>query len=143
MTSGATPAELRLRLIRDSDAPAANPLGEAFELGLQDARQQLLAGVRDAAGRLSWDFTVTVKPGKDGRPSLTGRFASGPADDRFVYLAWRSIPRGVWINRIKARLSGIDPALIERARAEGRALVADMSGWSPHDARRQVEWRLE
>ena len=142
MAPGAT-HELRLRLIRDSDAPPGNPLGEPFELGLQDAKQNLIAGVRDAAGRLAWDFAVTVGPGKHAdRPNFTGRFASGPADDRFVYLAWRSIPRGVWINRIKARLSGIDWPLIEQARAADRPLVADMSGWTPHDARRQVEWRL-
>jgi hypothetical protein len=137
------PGELRLRLIRDSDAPATNPDGEAYAFGLQDAKQQLVAGARDAGGRLTWDFTVAVKPGKDGAPNFTGPFASGPADDRFVYLSWRSIPRGVWINRIKARLGGIDWPLIERARAEGRPLVADMSGWTPHDRRGQVEWRVE
>jgi hypothetical protein len=142
MAAGAIGGALRLRLDRDSDAPPTNPLGEPFEFGLQDAKQQLIAGVRDASGRLTWDFAVTVKPGRDGRPNFTGPLASGPADDRFVYLAWRSVPRGVWINRIKARLSAIDWPLIERARAEGRPLVADMSGWSPHDARRQVEWRL-
>ena len=84
-----------------------------------------------------------MKPDKNGAPNFTGPFASGPADDRFVYLSWRSVPRGVWINRIKARLGGIDWPLIEAARAKGRRLVADMSGWSPHDTRRQVDWRLE
>jgi len=143
MAPGATPYELRLRLIRDTDAPATNPDGDAFEFGLQDAQRRVFAGVRDASGRLAWDFQVSVKPGKDGSPSFTGPFASGPAGDRFVYLSWRSVPRGVWINRIKARLGGIDWPLIDEARAQGRRLVADMSGWSPHDGRRQVEWRLE
>jgi hypothetical protein len=137
------PTELRLRLVRDSDAPATNPEADPFEFGIQDAKQQVFAGVRDAGGRLTWEFTVTVKLGKDGAPNFTGPFASGPADDRFVYLSWRSIPRGVWINRIKARLTGIDWTLIERAQAGGRRLVADMSGWTPHDSRRQVDWRLE
>ena len=135
-------AEVALRLIRSDDTPPTNPEGDAYEFGLQDTRQQLAAGVRDASGRLSWDFTVTVKPGKGGAPNFTGLYASGPADDRFVYLAWRSIPRGVWINRVKARLGGIDWPIIEQARAEGRPLVADMSGWSPHDGRRQVAWRI-
>ena len=138
---GPAPTELRLRLVRDDDAPHHNPLNEAFELGISDASQQIIAGARDTAGRLVWDFSVMVKPGKDGRPNFTGALASGPADDRFVYLSWRSIARGAWINRIKARLSGIDWPLIERAQAAGRPLVADMSGWAPHD-RRRVEWRL-
>lgn len=142
MPVGGAPGELRLRLIRADDSPATNPLGEPYEFGLQDTKQQVVAGVRDASGRLTWDFAVTVKPGKDGAPNFTGPYASGPADDRFVYLAWRSIPRGVWINRVKARLGGIGWPIIEQARAEGRPLVADMSGWRPHDGRGQVAWRL-
>jgi hypothetical protein len=137
----ARPTELRLRLTRGSDAPPTNPLGDAYEFGLQNTKQALIAGVRDAAGRLAFDFTLTVKPGKGGAPNFTGAFASGPADDRFVYLAWRSIPRGVWINRIKARLADIDWAMIEQA--EGRRLVADLSDWSPGGGRRRVDWRAE
>jgi hypothetical protein len=143
MASGATAYELRLRLIRDANAPATNPQGDAFEFGLQDTKQQVFAGVRDASGRLTWDFEVIVKPGKDGAPNFTGPFASGPADDRFVYLSWRSVPRGVWINRIKARLAGIGWPLIEQARAQGRRLVADLSGWTPGQGRRLPDWRLE
>ncbi len=96
--------EVRMRLIRADDAPPTNPLDEPFEFGLQDVKQQLLPGKRDSGGRLVFDFSLKVKPGKDpDRLSFGGLFASGPADDRFVYLAWRSIPRGVWINRIKAK----------------------------------------
>jgi hypothetical protein len=139
--------ELRLRLIRGDDAPATNPLGEAFEFGLQDTKGALVAAQRLADGRLYWDFELRVQRGKDGRPNFLGPFASGPADDRFVYLAWRSIPRGVWINRVKARLADIDWPLIEAAQgqaaegAEGR-LVADISAWSPGGGRRAVDWRL-
>ncbi len=139
--------QLRLRLIRNDDAPATNPLGDAFEFGLQDTKGALTPAQRLADGRLYWDFELRVQPGKDGRPNFLGPFASGPADDRFVYLAWRSIPRGVWINRVKARLADIDWPLIERAQGEaaqsreGR-LVADVSAWSPGGGRRAVDWRL-
>ena len=143
MTSGGTASEVRLRLTRSSDAPPTNPLGDAYVFGLQDNKEQLTPAVRDAAGRFVFDFSLTVKRGKDGAPSFTGPFASGPGSDRFVYLAWRSIPRGAYINRIKARLADIDWALIERARAEGRRLAADLSDWSPGGGRRRVDWRLE
>jgi hypothetical protein len=142
MTSGGTATELRLRLTRDSDAPPTNPLGDAYVFGLQDTKDQLHPGARDAGGAVVFDFSVTVKPGKDGRPNFTGPFASGSAGERFVYLAWRSIPRGVWINRVKARLIDIDWPLIERAQAEGGRLVADASDWSPGGGRRRVAWRL-
>ncbi|HWF76020.1 MAG TPA: DUF5990 family protein [Caulobacteraceae bacterium] len=139
--------ELRLRLIRKDDAPATNPLGDAFEFGLQDTKGALAPAHRLTDGRLYWDFELRVQPGKGGRPNFLGRFASGPADDRFVYLAWRSIPRGVWINRVKARLADIDWPLIEEAqgeRAQGRdgRLVADISAWGPGGGRRAVDWRL-
>ena len=66
----------------------------------------------------------------------------GPPDDRFVYLSWRSVPGGIWINRVKARLGGIDWKMVRAAAAAGRPLEADMSGWRPHDNRRQVTWRM-
>ena len=96
--------------------------------------------VADGERMIVFDFTLAVKPGRDGAPNFTGPFASGPAGDRFVYLSWRSIPRGVWINRIKARLADIDWPLIERA--QGRRLAADLSDWSPGGGRRRVDWRL-
>jgi hypothetical protein len=136
--------EVRMRLIRADDAPPTNPLDEPFEFGLQDVKQQLLPGKRDSGGRLVFDFSLKVKPGKDpDRPSFGGPFASGPADDRFVYLAWRSIPRGVWINRIKARLASIDWAMVRAAQTSGRPIVADMTGRRPHDSQRHVDWRLD
>jgi Family of unknown function (DUF5990) len=141
MAGGETPTEVQFRLIRNGDAPPTNPLGDAFVFGLQDTGQQLHPAVRDAAGRFVFDFSLAVKPGRDGRPNFTGAFASGPATDRFVYLSWLSVPRGVWINRIKARLADIDWALIERA--QGRRLAADLSGWSPGGGRRAVDWRVE
>ena len=140
MAGGEAASEVRFRLIRNGDAPPTNPLGDAFVFGLQDTSDALHPGARDAEGRFVFDFSLAVKPGRDGRPNFTGAFASGPATDRFVYLSWRSIPRGVWINRIKARLADIDWALIERA--EGRRLAADLSDWSPGGGRRRVDWRI-
>lgn len=138
-----TQNEVRLRLIRDTDIPASHERDEAYEFGLQDTRQQIVPGVRRADGALVFNFSLTVKPGRDPyHPAFTGRFASGPADDRFVYLSWRAIPRGEYINRVKARLSAIDWAMVRAAQAADRPLTADMSGWGPGDRRRQVSWYL-
>ena len=140
----AAAGELKLRLTRADDTPHHNPSGDAFEFGLQDAKRGLHPGRRTTDGGFVWDFTMRVQPGADpDRPNFLGPFASGPADDRVVYLAWRSSVRGVWINRIKARLAGIDWDMVRRAQAADKPLVADMTGWGPHDARKQVVWRLE
>jgi hypothetical protein len=112
--------------------------------GLQDTKQTIIPGERQPDGTLAFDFTLRVKPGADpDRPVLLGRFASGPAQDRFVYLSWRSVPRGVYINRVKARLGSIDWAMVREAQRTNRPLVADMTGWRPGDPRKQVEWRLD
>ena len=142
MEPAVTPQELRLRLIRADDAPATNPLGEAFEFGLQDTKGALTPARRLTNGRLAWDFELRVQPGKGGRPNFLGPYASGPADDRFVHLAWRSIPRAVWINRVKARHADIDWPLIHAAEAAGRPLEADLTGRPPGGGRVPVDWRL-
>jgi hypothetical protein len=135
--------ELRLRLIRGDDVPATNPESDAFAFGLQDTKGQVVPGLRRADGALVWDFTVQVKPGKDpDRPDFRGPYASGPAGDRFVYLSWWSIPRQLWINRVKARLCDIHWPLVRAAQAAGRPLEADMTGKGPGGGRRVVEWRL-
>ncbi len=135
--------ELRLRLLRDGDAPATNPLADDYVFGLQDTKQTIHPAARQADGKLAWDFAVTVKPAPDdGRPIFSGPFASGPRDDRFVYLSWRSLARGDYINRVKARLCDIDWPLIRAAEASGRPLVADMTGRPPGGGRVPVRWRV-
>jgi len=135
--------EVGMRLIRADDVPATNPQNDAYDFGLQDTKGNLVPGGRDANGRFVFDFSLAVKPGKDpNRPNFGGPFASGPADDRFVYLAWRSRPRGVWINRLKARLADIDWALVREAQGSGRRLTADLTGRPPGGGRRRIDWSL-
>jgi hypothetical protein len=133
---------VRFRLLRLGDAPATNPEGDAYDFGLQDTSDVVHPGARLPDGRLAFDFELRVRAGKNGRPNFLGPFASGPVGERFVYLAWRSIPRGVWINRVKAPLAPIDWPLIEQARAENRPIVADLTGRAPGGGRRPIDWRL-
>jgi len=137
------PAEVPFCLVRDHDKPISHAFEEPYEFGLQDNKGEIIAGNRDPTGRFVFDFRLKVKPAADGKPTFTGRFASGPPDDRFVYLSWRSIPRGVYINRLKARLSSIDWDMIAAAYDDGgRRLCADMTDWQLGDPRRNVRWRV-
>jgi len=133
---------VRFRLIRADDTPATNPEGDAFLFGLQDDKGGIDPGSRDAAGRLVFDFELRVRPGKDGAPNFLGPYASGPADDRFVYLSWRSVPRGVWINRLKCRLGEIGWDLIRAAQTGDRPILGDVSGRGPRQAMQPVGWSL-
>jgi hypothetical protein len=136
-------SEVRFRLVRADDVPATNPENDAFVFGLQDTRQALIAGARGPQGEFIFDFTLTVKPGADPvRPVFGGRFASGPANDRFVYLGWLSVPRGVWINRLKAKLGAIDWAMVRAAQAAGAPIEADLTGRSPGSGKTPILWRL-
>jgi hypothetical protein len=135
-------AEAPFRLVRDHDKPVSHAFEEPYEFGLQDNKGEIVPGARDPMGRFVFDFSLKVKPGADGRPAFTGRFASSPPVDRFVYLSWRSIPRGVYINRLKARLSSIDWIMITAALDSNRRLCADMTDWRLGDSRRNVPWSV-
>lgn len=136
-------SEVRFRLIRADDIPASQELEEAIEFGLQDTKGVVVPATRGSKGEFIFDFVLTVRDGLDTKhPAFGGRFASGTADDRFVYLSWKSVQRGVWINRVKARLGSIDWKLVHAAQKADRPLVADMTGWLPGDKRKYVEWKL-
>lgn len=137
------PDEIRFRLFRNDHVPATNPHNLAFNFGLQDKEGEIIPGVRAKDGTLAFDFTLTVRKGKDpSRPVFGGRFASGPPDDRFVYLSWYATKRGDYINRVKARLNTIDWKMVREAQRSNKVITANMTGWKPGDARKHVEWRL-
>jgi hypothetical protein len=137
-------SEVRMRLIREADVPAGHETNETCVFGLQDKQQQIVPGKPRRDGKLEFDFSLQAKAGPDPkRPVFTGRFASGPVEDRFVYLSWRSVKRGTYISRVKARLSSITWAMVRAAQKADRPVVADMTGWRPHDPRKEVEWRLD
>lgn len=135
--------EVRLRLVRADELPATNPLGEAFEFGLQGVKQRILPGQRSADGGFARDFALGVKPGPDAaRRTFLGDYASGrptiasstSPGARYLAGSGSIASRRGWAAST-GRWSG-------RAQAAGRRLVADMTGWSPHDGRKQVAWRL-
>ena len=135
--------EVLFRLLRSDDVPATNPHNLAYRFGLQDSKGEIVPGERRADGMLVWDFSLTVKRAKDGDlPVFTGRFASGPVTDRFVYLSWWAVERGDWINRVKARLATVDWGMIRLAQEGRERITADMTGWLPGDARKFVAWTL-
>lgn len=80
---------------------------------------------------LSFDFSVKVKQGKDAERPVFRPFASGPVDDRFVYLSWFATERRDYINRVKVRLGAIDWKVTRASRKEDRSITADLSGRGP------------
>jgi hypothetical protein len=139
-----TSDSVRFVLLRSNDIPATNPLGLSFRFGLQDTKQRIFPGVRRPDGMIAFEFTLKVKPGPDpDKPAFTGLFASGPADDRFVYLSWFATERGHYINRVKARLSTIDWKLVRESQKRDKPITADMSGRGPGDTGKLVDWHLE
>jgi hypothetical protein len=135
---------LRLRLLRD-DATPPNPDGGAYRFGLQDNREVLHEGVPNADGKLAFDFALRVAAAEDESqpPVLTGSFAFGRPQDRFVYLSWqREGETPAYLNRVKARLADIDWPMIHAARESGGVLEADMSGRKAGGGKVPVRWRL-
>lgn len=135
--------EVSFRLLRSDDVPATNPHNLAFRFGLQDTKGNIIPGGRQADGMLAFDFSLKVEQGKDAaRPVFTSPFASGPVDDRFVYLSWFAIEHGDYINRVKVRLGAIDWKIIRASRKENRPITADLTGRGPGEAMKPVAWYL-
>jgi hypothetical protein len=132
-----------MRLTRRGAVPLSHELDEAYEFGLQDTKQNIVPGVSGPDGLLIFDFELTVKPSPDpDHPVFTGLYASGPVNDRFVYLSWHSIERGVYINRLKASLRTITWPLVHNAQSSGRRIAADTTDWRLGDPHRIVGWHL-
>ena len=49
-----------MRLIRADDVPPSHDLDEPYVFGLQDTKQMIIAGDRQADGKLAFDFTLCV-----------------------------------------------------------------------------------
>ncbi|HEY9216853.1 MAG TPA: DUF5990 family protein [Phenylobacterium sp.] len=137
--NGEVADEVAFRLVHD-DAPPVHDTGEPYVFGLQSAKGEIVGGEPHEGG-LAFNFTMRVKAGPDG-PVFVGPAASGPADGRFVYLSWKAAERGGYINRIKAKLVGVTWEMVKQAQASGRPIVADLTGWQPHE-RRPTRWRVD
>jgi hypothetical protein len=129
-----------MRLLRND--PAAPTGGASKPFGLQDKDGKLQPPAQRANGMLVFDFSLAVDEGPDGRPNFSGPFASGPRDQRFVYLSWPHLDGCGYVNRIKMRLTDLDWPLIEKAIEKGVPLEADASGRKPGGGTVPVDWRL-
>ena len=112
-----------LLVIRGRDLPGASGTGyDRIGVALQVRSDPVGVVVGDAA-EARWETDVAVV-GDDFRgPAVQGR-----RGERFVYLTWGDLSGGGFemFRRAKLMLSRVDPALVERAAAEDRCLVADV-----------------
>jgi hypothetical protein len=135
-----TKRTVRIRLLcGDPTSPSG---GASAPFGLQDKDEKLQPPVRHGNGMHMFDFELSVSEGPDGRPNFTGPFASGPRDQRFVYLAWPRVEGYGYVNRIKIRLTDLDWPMLEEAIAHGVPLEADASGRKAGGGMVPVTWKL-
>jgi len=133
---------VKFRLTRDSDVPPS-PDGSAYKCGLQDTRGELHEGLKDAQGRLTFTFELKVAfRDLSGLPRFTGLFASGPPEERFVYLSWAREDGTGYINRIKARLRDLNPAQVRAAQEAGKVLETDLTDRHPGGGQVAVSWQV-
>ena len=82
---------------------------------------------RSSKGDLHFDFTVRVRPGKDGGPNFLGPFVHGPTGERFIYIDIGTMAGQMgscWERRLKVPLRGITWEMIEQT----RGLVTKVAG---------------
>jgi hypothetical protein len=138
---------LRLRLTYDGAGPAIwTPAPGAF--GLQDKDGLLHAGTPGASGSAVFEFTLRARPHKSGGAILTGSFAHGTPEARFLYLGWRNAD-GAFAQRLKVTLSGITWDAADEAMRRDRPLAAMLVDHHPRATKtganiggtRSVGWR--
>jgi hypothetical protein len=139
---------LRFRLTYDGLGPAIwTPAPGAF--GLQDKDGVLHVGTPDASGHPVFEFALQARPHKSGGVILTGPFAHGTPEGRFLYLGWRRAD-GAFAQRLKVPLGAIPWDAADEAMRQERPLVATLVDQAPRATKtganiggtRAVEWRL-
>ena len=113
---------LKLRLI------VTGPLSGVF-CAMQRGKDMLLQPTV-SANALTFDFSVQVDLARNPI-GLTGEFAQGPPDKRFVYVnsgTYAGQFGSSWSRRAKVPITGITAALAEEAIASDGILQASVSG---------------
>lgn len=104
------------------------------DYGLQKGRgndYETVQTQRGASKDLTFEFSVRVNEGKDGKPNFLGPFAQGNADGRFVYLDIGTCAgqhNTCWSRRLKIPLFGIDWKSIEAAAKSRKPLETHVAG---------------
>jgi len=117
------PTTVTLRIVLEQ--PTAG-----VDFGLQKGHgsaYEVVAKQRSKGGDLEFEFTITVKAGKDTLPNFAGPFVQGPAGERFVYInigTYAGQTNTPWSRRLKIPLSGITWDMLRSA----RVLVAHIPG---------------
>jgi hypothetical protein len=125
----------------------------AVDYGLQKGRgsnYETIQTQRSKANDLYFEFTATVKAGKDPVPDFLGLFVQGPRGERFVYIdigGCAGQTNTAWSRRLKIPLRGItsdmihqlltDPQIVLETRVPGTgkdggpncATVKPFAGW--------------
>ena len=134
---------LKMRLLRDDAAPPS-PDGSNVRFGLQDNKEQIHDGVLRDDGKYAFDFDVRVAAAVDDSqpPVFLGPFVFGRPQDRFVYLSWQRTDTPSYVNRVKARLTDIDWALVREAQEWGGRLETELSGRKAGGGKVPVTWQI-
>lgn len=138
----AATSALKMRLLRESRPPSGDDGPVRF--GLQDNKDVLHEGAPRDDGSFAFDFELRVAASDDESqpPVFLGPFAFGRPQDRFVYLSWQRTDQPGYVNRVKARLSDIDWAMVHEAQQSGGRLEADLRGRKAGGGKVPVAWRL-
>jgi len=117
------PGQVTLRLVLVK--PTAG-----VDFGLQEGRgnpYQVIQKQRSDGQNLIFEFSVTVKTGKDGAPDFAGPFVQGPRGERFFYIdigTYAGQTNTPWSRRLKVPLCDITWAMINLQ----KVLVASIPG---------------
>jgi hypothetical protein len=90
---------------------------------LQRGRSELMPPVRSMASELAFEFSLAIADIDADPPRLTGQYAQGPPNKRFVYISSGSMAGqadSCWTRRAKVPLYGLSKSeLLEASKRDG------------------------
>lgn len=115
--------ELTLRIVLE------NP-PDGVDFGVQKGRgneYETILKQRSITSDLSFEFTVRLKPGRDGaNPTLLGPIVQGSPQQRFVYLdigTYAGQTDTNWSRRLKIPLVGITWTMVDQVLSDSRSII--------------------
>jgi hypothetical protein len=114
--------------------------GFETEFGMQRGRREVVSGLPQLDGSITFETEVQPYRDKAGRQRFRGEFVQGPPAEPFLYLSWRVAGEESWIARTKIQLSPLTDELIATL-PDDAVLETDVTRFGHRSPGQVQEWR--
>jgi hypothetical protein len=121
--------------------PGEQAIRTATEFGMQQGRDEVLAGHTLPDGRVLYETEVTAYSDARGRLRYRGNCVQGPPEEPFLYISYRNKGVPGWIGRGKAHLTSLSEDFFVSL-PDGAVLESTISSLGHRERGHAQVWRL-